>query len=946
MIEKLKRIALSSKVKFQKSAGCMELQSVMEGRTQGGLEEGDLGGMGSLRWDGGRREGGSVVVDKGAVCRGSMTGEPAKDCSLVMGQPSESLTEEVGVESSMVETVVVKPSVKKWQRCERVERGEGLVSSELADNVIINENKKRTRADDVEVWGGQEVLLFCGRKIFMWCFELLLFTLWISIYGHMIWNGGVRGFMGGRQCRTVIYLGSYSGPLQRIHELRAWLCVGVFNEVLFTNEMKGGSRAQRQMNNFRDAVDVCELSDLGFEGYGFTFDNGQAGVDNRQCRLDRAFSNEGWRELFPYAKVINMSREWSDHSPIKVVLDGCEGLDGTRMRRFCFEQIWMGEDGCEDTIKKTWEEEDWNVVDTIARCAREMKKWKGVSIGKIMRDLSRKRKQLEWLNMNERTVENEEIFWRQRSRALWLKEGDRNTKYYHRKAGQRKKKNRIGRVVVDGERVVTGDAGIKGTAVEFFSELFTSSQPGDFEELLSGVKDRVTVAMNKSFKAEYREVEVFEALQQMHPLKAPGSDGMNALFYQTYWHIVGPSVTRLVLRILNGSESPAIINSTHIVLIPKKKAPDKFTDYRPISLCNVLYKLVAKVLANRLKQFLGSLVSENQSAFTPGRLISDNILIAFEMFHYMKNARSGGGHMALKLDMAKAYDRVEWVFLEKVLLSMGFDGNWVGNVMRCVRIVSYEVLINGSPSEAFVPSRGLRQGDPLSPYLFILCAEVLSSMIRRKVEEGVLHGIRVAPLSPFISHLFFADDSIIFVKVSEVQARVVMDLLGKYERASGQLVSKEKTTVSFSKGTAAWRRDKVSSILGVQVVQQQGKYLGLPTVIGHSKQVLNKIVRDKLNNKMQGNNSSYTWRSICDTKHVLGFGARRRVGDGRETRVWLDPWIPGTSSRCVISPRGDFDLGMRVEELMVAGEAKWNRGKVEAMFLPFEAERVMNIRLS
>ncbi|XP_074313686.1 uncharacterized protein LOC141648876 [Silene latifolia] len=389
--------------------------------------------------------------------------------------------------------------------------------------------------------------------------------------------------------------------------------------------------------------------------------------------------------------------------------------------------------------------------------------------------------------------------------------------------------------------------------------------------------------------------------------------------------------------------------------------------------------------------------------------------------------------------------------------------------MRCVRTVSYEVLINGSPSAAFVPGRGLRQGDPLSPYLFILCAEVLSSMIRRKVEEGVLHGIRVAPLSPVVSHLFFADDSLIFVKANETQARVVMDLLGQYESASGQLVSKEKTTVSFSKGTAAWRRDKVVSVLGVRVVQEQGKYLGLPTVIGHSKQVLNKVVRDKLNSKMQGwrgklfsragreilikavaqsiptyamsvfklpanfcdelrsivsrfwwgsengkrkiswvaweamcrakakggmgfrdfgkfnlallakqawrlicneeslmvrvlkgkyfpncsfmdavvgNNSSYTWRSICEAKHVMGLGVRRRVGDGKGTRVWLDPWIPGTSSRCVISPRGDLDLEMKVDELMVTGEARWDREKIGAMFLPFEAERIMSITLS
>ncbi|XP_074314561.1 uncharacterized protein LOC141649780 [Silene latifolia] len=331
---------------------------------------------------------------------------------------------------------------------------------------------------------------------------------------------------------------------------------------------------------------------------------------------------------------------------------------------------------------------------------------------------------------------------------------------------------------------------------------------------------------------------------------------------------------------------------------------------------------------------------------------------------------------------------------------MGFAGQWIFNNMRCVRSVSYEVLINGAPSEPFVPTRGLRQGDPLSPYLFILCAEVLSSMIRRKVEEGVLHGIRVAPGAPVVSHLFFADDSIIFVKANENQARVVMDVLSKYERASGQLVSKKKTMVSFSKGTVEWRREKVARVLGVQVVAEQDRYLGLPTVIGQSKHALTKIVCDKLNNKMQGwrvnfcndlrsivsrfwwgsaggarkiswlswefmcrakgkyfpngtfidapigNNPSYTWRSICEAKCVMGLGLRKRVGNGIDTRVWLDPWIPNTSSRCVVSPREDNDLEMKVAELMVVGESRWDREKVEAVFLPFEVERILNIRLS
>ncbi|XP_074318789.1 uncharacterized protein LOC141655618 [Silene latifolia] len=283
-----------------------------------------------------------------------------------------------------------------------------------------------------------------------------------------------------------------------------WLCMGDFNEILIAGEMKRGARAQWQMNNFRDVVDVCGLSDLDFEGYEFTYDNGQVGADNRQCRLDRAMTNEGWRELYPYAKVVHMGREWSDHSLIKVVMDNRDRYEENSRRCFRFEQIWVGEEGCEDAISRACEENDWDVVETINRCAQELKKWKGVSIGKIMRDINRKRKKLEWLNVSERTVANvkerrvvlrelnnllrqEEIFWRQRARALWLKDGDRNIKYFHRKVGQRKKKNCIRRVTVGEGRVVAGDVAIKAAAVEFFGSLFESSQPDNFDELLVGV---------------------------------------------------------------------------------------------------------------------------------------------------------------------------------------------------------------------------------------------------------------------------------------------------------------------------------------------------------------------------------------------------------------------------------------------------------------------------
>ncbi|XP_074296243.1 uncharacterized protein LOC141624234 [Silene latifolia] len=864
-----------------------------------------------------------------------------------------------------------------------------------------------------------------------------------------------------------------------------WMCVGDFNEILFANEMKGGTRAQWQMNNFREAVDVCGLVDIQFEGYAFTWDNGQAGEANRQCRIDRAMGTNEWLDRFPYARLIHLEREWSDHSPIKLVLDRREGKK-EYIHKFRFEQMWAGEEGCEDAIRRGVERGGGEMMNTLSSCAKELQSWKKTSIGKIVKAIATKRRQIAKLNEGGRTVaevqrrrklvsevaelcRQEEIFWRQRSRALWLKEGDRNTGFFHRQAGQRRTKNHIGKLVDDGGVVRVGEEGVSRVATNYFEGLFKATGQREFGDIFNGVAGRVTEDMNAILQRDFQEDEVLEALNQMHPLKAPGPDGMNGLFYQTYWHVVGPLVTKTVLGFLKGEPMSEELNHTHIVLIPKKKAPDKIQDFRPISLCNVGYKLISKVLANRLKIFLGDIVSENQSAFTPGRLISDNVLIAFELFHHMKLSKSSSGAMAVKLDMAKAYDRVEWDFLRGVLRAMGFDRHWVGRVMECVSTVSSAVLINGTAKEVFKPERGLRQGDPLSPYLFILCAEVLSSLVRRAVESNTLRGFRIATNAPLITHLFFADDSIFFLRAGVTEAEQLSAILRKYEQASGQLVNLDKTTVSYSKGVSEERRLAITERLGVRMVEEHDRYLGLPTVIGKSKKPVLDIIRNKLNKRLQGwrgkilsragreilikavansiptyvmsifqlpaafcdelrglvsrfwwgsedgrrkiswvawkrlckpksmggmgfrdflktnqallgkqawrlitspdclwarlmrskyyenasflearfgHNPSYTWRGILGARKVVELGLRRRIGDGADTYIWKDAWIVGTQTGRVISPCfGDPNV-LKVADLMLGNGGGWDEQKLATYLLPFEQERVRNIRLS
>ena len=288
--------------------------------------------------------------------------------------------------------------------------------------------------------------------------------------------------------------------------------------------------------------------------------------------------------------------------------------------------------------------------------------------------------------------------WHQRSRLQWIQSGDRNTQFFHGTTTQRKRKNFIKGLRDNEGRWQTEEGIYTKILVDFYADLFTTSNPHNLDSIMEGVLEVVTEEMNAKLTTMYKVEEVELAIKKMAPLKALGSDGMPPLFYQTYWTDVGMDISQAVLSCLNFGSLLKSINHTFITLIPKVKNPEKVSEFRPISLCNVIYKIVSKVIANKLKPFLNNIISETQSAFTAGKLITDNIMIAFESLHHMKTSCLGkSGYMALKLDMSKAYDRVEWIFLEKILLKLGFQNSWVALIMECITRVTYSVMVNGEP---------------------------------------------------------------------------------------------------------------------------------------------------------------------------------------------------------------------------------------------------------
>lgn len=197
-------------------------------------------------------------------------------------------------------------------------------------------------------------------------------------------------------------------------------------------------------------------------------------------------------------------------------------------------------------------------------------------------------------------------------------------------------------------------------------------------------------------------------------------------------------------------------NYTLIALIPKVECPENLAQLRPISLCNVIYKIISKCITNRLKQILQDLVGPFQNAFVPRRLMGDNCMLAHEILTHIKRQKKGYNILAiLKIDMNKAYDRVKWEFVEWLLNTMGFPARWRHWIMQCITNVSYSILFDGEPTQQFKPKCGLRQGDPLSPYIFILVMEVLYKMMINLEEKGHVQGIKIARSTPSISHLFF-----------------------------------------------------------------------------------------------------------------------------------------------------------------------------------------------
>jgi ribonuclease HI len=446
----------------------------------------------------------------------------------------------------------------------------------------------------------------------------------------------------------------------------------------------------------------------------------------------------------------------------------------------------------------------------------------------------------------------EEAYWRVKSRALWLQEGDRNTSFFHKQTQARNNYNHISEIQWQGQ-IYKDSEEIKEAAHSYFKDLYTAPEQEDLEidtYPFSEIPNLVTEEDNRFLNRPISMREIKKTVFRMHPDKAPGPDGFTPRFYIHCWDIIKKDLSKMVMRAQVCNKLGGSTNSAFLALIPKEKGAKSFARFRPISLCNTGYKIISKIIANRLKKILPRLIPENQGGFVHGRHILDNITLVQEAIHSSCKKKEKG--MAVKLDLANAFDRVRHDFLFSVMQRFGFNQQFINWVKACIKAPWVAPLINGRPAKFFQASRGLRQGCPLSPMLYVIQASVLSFQLQSALHNRVISGIKVAPAVKEVSHTQFADDTLLLGAATLKTARNLKTELDIYKSCSGSEINYHKSTIY------GWNCNPRDMLQLSRVLEMKGLtawdnfiYLGIPIFKSFSKVAHWMPMVDKLKFKIQ-----------------------------------------------------------------------------------------------
>ncbi|XP_026410423.1 uncharacterized protein LOC113305622 [Papaver somniferum] len=601
--------------------------------------------------------------------------------------------------------------------------------------------------------------------------------------------------------------------------------------------------------------------------------------------------------MYPHVTQHALSHSCSDHNPIALI---CKGMKHGPSPLRC-EYYWFSNPNFISFVREMWNSFDVSGSDgfvfskKLQLLKQKLKPWSKEEYGEVnkrleeLEDIFADLDAMENANnglfdsqWNDRVSARHECCnliiiraekWRSRFRYTHVKDYDNNTKYFHRLANDRRIRSFIGSIKVNGV-LTSDDSEIKNDIVDLFQNIFQSPQQSVISA--EGMHfNQIFEEMCLWLERDIDEDEYFAAIKLLGKHKAPGPDGFPISFYTLCWDILKEDFLNILKEMQERNFFDWRLKNNFVALIPKKDCIEEIKNLRPISLVHGAYKVVSKILVERFKLTLPTIISSQQSAFVNKRQILDGVLITNELID--SRIISGKPGLLCKVDFEKAFDHVTWNFSDDMFKLMGFGEIWRNWIRCCVEYVRFSVLVNGSAAGYFKSNKGIRQGDPISPFVFLLVGEALTFMIKKTQEEGLLSGFQAKSDGTVISHLQFSDDTLIFLDADVEQVKNLILILLYFEMLTGLKIDFAKSQifgVGFDGDLSVF-----SSILGCYRGVLPTIFIGLPLgdkcgVVAKWDMIIEKFISKLVGWKKTLLSRAVKWRALSRRKKFGGLGIK------------------------------------------------------------------------